>query len=1035
MKKILKIFIITLLSLITLLLVTICLVLWFIFTPERITPIVRKQAEKFITCQSEIGRVELTFFSTFPDFGLKINEFALINPVTGARSDTLIKADELTGVVDAMAWLKKKELILVGLELNRGSVYVFTDSLGNTNYDITPPDTISSPDMDSETIMPTIDIRNISLNNVALHYDDLALKLNTVISDLTANISGTITEDIISGKVKVDNVNLQYNDLASKLNTVINNLSANISGTITPDSISAIVKIDRSEISFDFEGEKYLQKALIRLELPFDFKPSQQFIRLKDARASINELELSMNGTIENDTIKQDIITDISYKFAFWPVKDLLTLVPSSFQKYLEGIDVDGILSSQGSIKGILNNSVMPLMDIHLQMEKGNLKYAGFPLPLHDIDGDITFYSDLKTDALSFVRINRFNAKTPQSTIEIKGMVNHIFTDIHCDLTTNARLTLDEFNSMIPDSMKVSLKGKAVGKVKSAFSLSQLEKMQLEKMKLSGSINLSDFFAAYDSISLKTDLTKIDFALPNQKASGKNTKFAFLSVISDKMTAGKIDSYKAYLQNASLRLETSDIRDMSRIPDLICSFTMDSLFAEMDTTCIALAKPNGKVSVSPRIDQPDQPRIILFYNSEHLKTIFGESSAEIKKITIDTDILNDNSQKDIFLQWLVKGFIDMNQGIITMSGFSHPIEIPSLKMNFEPETFKIKEGKIRIDKSDFQLTGNLNNILSYFRGDSILQGNFSFVSDNTDVSQLMALTSGIGHEDTTEVKQAEASNIDTTYTGPYMVPKGIDVILTTNIKTASLGIDTISDIKGNVQIHDGLLVLDGLSFVTPAARMQLTAMYRTPRKNHLFLGLDYHMLDVEIGELLTMIPDIDTIMPMLRSFGGKGEFHIAVETYLDSMYNVKKSTLRGASSISGNNLVLMDGETFSEIAKKLNFNKKTENKVDSLSAEFTIFRNEIDVYPFLLVMDKYKVVIAGRHNIDMSFDYHVSVVDCPLPVKLGVDIRGDMENLSFGVAKCRYAEYYRPTSRHSVTNKQLELRKMIRDELTQKVKE
>jgi len=237
-----------------------------------------------------------------------------------------------------------------------------------------------------------------------------------------------------------------------------------------------------------------------------------------------------------------------------------------------------------------------------------------------------------------------------------------------------------------------------------------------------------------------------------------------------------------------------------------------------------------------------------------------------------------------------------------------------------------------------------------------------------------------------------------------------------------------------VQVHDGVLLLDGLTFITPAARMQLTAMYRTPRTNHLFLGIDYHMMDIEIGELLTMIPDIDTLMPMLRSFGGKGEFHFAAETYLDSLYNVKKSTLRGSASIKGNNLVLMDGETFSEIAKKLRFNKKTENKVDSLSAEFTIFRNEIDVYPFLIVMDKYKAVVAGRHNLDMSFDYHISVVDCPLPIKLGVDIKGDVDNLSYKLAKCRYAEYFRPTSRHAVEAKQLELRKMIRDALAEKVR-
>jgi len=184
-----------------------------------------------------------------------------------------------------------------------------------------------------------------------------------------------------------------------------------------------------------------------------------------------------------------------------------------------------------------------------------------------------------------------------------------------------------------------------------------------------------------------------------------------------------------------------------------------------------------------------------------------------------------------------------------------------------------------------------------------------------------------------------------------------------------------------------------------------------------------------------MVPDIDSMMPMLRSFRGEGEFHMAAETYLDSMYRFKKSTLRGAASIKGENLVLLDGETFTEIAKTLKFNKKTENRVDSLSAEFTIFRNEIDIYPFLIVMDKYKAVVAGRHNLDMSFDYHISVVDCPLPLKLGVDVKGKIDDLSYKLAPCRYAEFYRPSSRRVVENKQLELRKMIHDELVKRVKE
>ena len=995
MRRFWKVFLITLLSIILLLIITVSIVSWLVFTPERLTPIVRNQAEKIITCQSEIGEVDLTFFSTYPNLGLKVKHFALINPVAGAPSDTLVKVEELLGIVDADAWRKRKELILVGLELTGGAINVYSDSLGNTNYDIISTDTISSGDTDSESVMPVMDIRNVVL----------------------------------------DDVNLQYNDLSAKLNTFIRDLRASIAGTITADNISGNVNISTPGISFEYDGEKYLTDASIQLDIPADVIPSRQKINLKKAKISINDLDLLLNGTLENDTLNQHIVTDIAYKLSSWPLSSMLALVPPSLQEKLEGIDGEGMLTSEGAIKGFLNDSIMPLMDIHLMLEEGRVKYDGFPLPIDDIEGDITFYSDLKTNSLSYVRINSFNARTPQSVIKSQGLVNQLFTDIHCDLVSNTRLKLDEFAPMIPDSMKVELKGNMVGNVRSSFSLSQLKKMQLERMKLSGSITLSNFDAAYDSLSLKTDKSKIDFELPNQKASSPNAKFAFATISSDNLSAGKLESYNASLNNVSISLETSDARDTTRIPDLICYFVMDSLHAMTDTVSIAIAKPDGKISISPRPDQPDQPRIMLSYNSDQLKSSVGQSSVFVKKISLDTDILNDNTKEDIFLKWLVKGFIDMDQGSISLSDFSHPIKIPSIKMNFEPESFNIEESSLIIDKSDFQLTGNLKNVLSYFRGDSILRGNFSFVSDMTDIEQIMVLTSGLGNEDTTALAESEVSDSNTTYSGPYMVPQGIDVSLNTYIKKASMGIDTATDIFGTVQVRDGILLLDELVFDTPAARMQLTSMYRTPRKNHIYLGLDYHMLDVEIGELLTMIPDIDSLMPMLRSFEGEGEFHIAVETYLDSTYNIKRSTLRGASSIKGDDLVLMDGETFSEIAKKLKFNKRTENKVDFLSAEFTIFRNEIDIYPFLIVMDKYQAVVSGRHNFDMSFDYHVSIVDSPLPIKLGVDLKGNMDDMDVSLAKCRYAEFYRPAARKDVERKQLELRKMIREALTRKVKD
>lgn len=1033
MKKFFKWFAISFGSLLFLLLVAVGIVVWFVFTPEKLTPIVRTQAAKYITCHSEIGEVELTFFSTFPKFGLKVNHFVLINPTPNAQSDTLVSTEELVGVVDVAAWWKRNEIVLNELRLSNGTVNAFVDSLGHTNFDIVKPDTTTAPVDTTQSSM------SFSYINIA--------------------------------DVEMQNINLSYIDKSMKMESDVRHLTAQMSGSIASDSVLSHIDVSEGIVSVCYEGEKYLSNVAIKCDIPLQVILSKQRVQFSEAKASVNNMSVTFSGSVENDTLRKQIITDISYHCKSLPIPPALALIPPSFQSYLKGVTADGVVSSDGTIKGIYDDNTMPLMDLHFVVEEGTLKYAGFPLPLSDVKGDCVFYSDLNSDALSYFRINNFSANTPRSSFSTSGKITHLFSDIHCDLTSGADLVMAEFAQMIPANMKTTIKGRVSGQVKSSFSMSQVEKMQIERMKISGSVALSDFDVAYDSLSMKTDYSKIDFALPNPNKSSVNSRFVYAKVSTKNLAASKLNAYSAVISNALISLETSDVRDTTRIPNVTCSFALDALDASMDTIKVAVKKPAGQFTMLPlkgkalepeikltyscdnldakmgsgyaRMDnvtlaadvmnEKVLPKINIEYSGENLDMAMAGNSAKINKLSMKADVVNDPSQKDIFQQWQVKGFLDMNKGVIAMSSMRYPLEIPSIKMNFDPQVFNIKESKLKIDNSDFSLSGSLNNVLSYFRKDSILRGNFNFVSNNTDVMQLMSLTSGIGEEATdSTTKKVAATNGASS--GPFMVPKGVDLNLNVNINTATFSADTARGIKGDVRVKDGLLVLDGLVFRTPAARMQLTMMYRTPRKNHIFMGIDYHMMEVEIPTLLKMFPDIDTIMPMLRSFRGKGEFHMAVETYTDSLYNPKKSTLRGAASIAGQNLVLMDGQTFSEIAHVLQFSKKTNNKVDSLSAEFTIFKQEIDIYPFLIVMDKYKAVVAGQHNLDMSFNYHISIVDSPLPVKFGVDISGTLDKLKIRPAKCRYAELYRPVARGEVQNRQLELRRMVREALLQKVK-
>jgi len=545
-------------------------------------------------------------------------------------------------------------------------------------------------------------------------------------------------------------------------------------------------------------------------------------------------------------------------------------------------------------------------------------------------------------------------------------------------------------------------------------------------MKLSGTLTLSDLDAAYDSLSIKTNHSTIEFALPNQKALTNATIFAFAKISSDVLEANKINGFSVSLQKAAISLETSDLRDSTRIPDVKCAFRIGALNAGMDSLNVDVQNPIGNILIAPQKKQPKQPDISVGYFSNRIKAGYGGYLTTIEKLALDVEVENDPAQKDFVLQWTPKGFINMEKGRINIPSSSYPVEISAIRMDFEPEMFAIEHANMVMGASDFTLSGRLNNVSSYFRGDSLLRGEFDFISGTTDILQIMNITSGIGYD--TAEKEAAAES------GPYLVPKGMDILLHTDIGYASYGDATnASRIKGDVQVHDGMLVFHDVAFSSPAGETRITARYHTTmpgqRRNHLFLGLILNLYDVEIGALLRMIPSIDSIMPMLRSFGGRGDFHFAGQVWVDSMYNVKPSTIRGGASISGADMVLMDSEMFSAIAKTLRFNKKTENKVDSLSAEFTIFRDEIDVYPFLIAMDKYKVVVSGQHNLDMSFNYNISVVQSPLPFRLAVNVAGTTDDWKARPGKSKYPDFYRPSSRRIVENQQMELRKMIRDGL------
>ena len=138
-------------------------VIWFVFTPGKLTPFIKNQLSSSINCKSEIEDVELTFFSTFPEFGVKINNLQLINPTQNASNDTLLNAESIIGIVDVSEFLFHNKVIIKKVELLDTKLNAFVDKNGKTNFDIVVKDSV--PKEESEFDLDLINLKKLIFKN------------------------------------------------------------------------------------------------------------------------------------------------------------------------------------------------------------------------------------------------------------------------------------------------------------------------------------------------------------------------------------------------------------------------------------------------------------------------------------------------------------------------------------------------------------------------------------------------------------------------------------------------------------------------------------------------------------------------------------------------------------------------------------------------------------------------------------------------------------------------------------------------------
>ena len=965
-KKTLKISGITLGTVLLVLLVAIAFVINFIVTPKKLTPVVLDAANQTLNAHLDMESVELTFFSTFPQFGLKVKNGSLVskalNDSSWCKTDSLLSFKECVLTVNPIAYLTENRIVVHNLSLEEVAVYAYRNKTGKANWEVTrasvdtiPADTAST-DFNSE-----IDIRNIELKHANLVFDDRNTDIYSRIDDANLKLRLSLTKGVSTLGLKFDNKNILFWQQGELL---VNKIATSLRTDIMVDRQTAVWK-------------------------------------LKDTELDVNGIRLDVNGAFRRDTVAKTIGMDLEYGLHAPSMETVLRMIPKSYVKDSK-VSAKGEVTVSGRVRGVYGDKKLPAVSLKIGIKEASAQYKGLPYGIDEVTADFDAYVDLMRHQPSYLNLKIFHFKGAHTEVLADAKVDDLLDDPLITFHTKSTVDLDALAKTFPLQESVTITGKLDADMGMKCRLSALKKQDIGRMKLGGKLELKDF-------ELKDTAKDFDFL------GNATFRFRDNETLQAQMDVRKLVLRSRFLSSDIERLvanvSSTNPQDTNRIVSLQCDMEVSKLRASMgDSIKLYSARAKAQAALGPQEVDVTKPAIDFSLRADSLffSAAGTRMAMNVAGIKMKADKLNDSL-------WMPKGIVGFNRLRFRTPEFGLPIRMSKTAVTVDGPKITLKNASVRIGRSNMTATGDMMGVYRAMTKGEKLTAHLSLTSDLIDCNQLINSLSF--PEDTTEVlTDSVPSEMKL-----FVIPRNIDFELQTDLKKVIFEKMLFENVHGAVDIKNQAIHLEDLSMRALDADMKAVMVYKAGSPRGGYAGFDFKIRNINIAKLVDFVPALDTIVPMLRSFKGRVMFDVAADARLDSAMNIRIPTLRSAIHIKGDSLVLMDGETFAEISKMLMFKNKKENVFDSISVNVTVHDGNVTVYPFLVEIDRYKAAVGGEHGLDMNFNYHISILKSPLPFKAGVNISGNLDKMKFRIGKAKYKDAVTPAAVHRVDSTRMNM--------------
>lgn len=338
-------------------------------------------------------------------------------------------------------------------------------------------------------------------------------------------------------------------------------------------------------------------------------------------------------------------------------------------------------------------------------------------------------------------------------------------------------------------------------------------------------------------------------------------------------------------------------------------------------------------------------------------------------------------EKEQYDKFQASGNIGIQNMLVNMTGYPE-VKINSMDLVLSPAFASLTDADLNVgDKSDFHLSGRLENYIPYVLKNETIKGNMALNSNFVDVSEILSKMSS----DTTEVE-------DTTSLSVIRVPKNIDFDF--NAAIGRLNYDKIKaeNVKGHIIVRDGVVRLKETGLNILGGRISLNADYDTRDSLKPLMKADFNIQSIGIKDAFTTFNTIQKLAPAAEGVDGKMNVDFSYQSLLGSDMMPVISSISGGGKLQSDQITLIKSAAFDKMKELLKLSDKYSNTFKDINVSFKLSEGRVYVSPFDTKVGNIKMNISGDQGLDQTMNYLIKT-EFPRS-ELGSSVNAMVDNLS-----------------------------------------